>query len=184
MNKLLSLLAILVVVGMYYFTNIYFPKEFNNENTHTSAANMFWYEQKKLLVEGGKPTLPFTVNINSLDYFIGEPSLEGGTYYFNTVLVINNKTIHIDTAVKPVDGIWTVDTKETFMGANTTTLDHYINSYFREEDYLYAFLEGEYIWGMGDGYSEENEAYLKQLLSTRFEVFQERILTTYRKTAN
>lgn len=162
---------------------VFFAPSFNgnkaDDNTHTSAVKSFWYEQKKLLVEGKKTVLPLIVDIQTLDYYIGDSVFESGTYYFKTILFINQQEIRIETSVKPVDGIWGVDVKETFMGAHMSTLDHHINVYIKSQEILNSSLSKEFIWGMGESYTVKNEAYLKEVVSNRLNDLEEKIIQLY-----
>jgi hypothetical protein len=150
-----------------------------DKNTHTSAVKKFWYEQKKLLVEGKKTELPLLVDIKTLDYYIGDSTFERGTYYFKTILVINKQEIRIETSVKPSDGIWGVDIKETFMGSHMSTLDHHITAYIKAQEILNTSLGKDYIWGMGESYTVENEANLNKMVSSRLKQLENKIIQLY-----
>jgi hypothetical protein len=166
--------------GLYYFNSSLMSVSYEG-NTHTSAVQRFWYEQKELLTEGNKIDLPLVTNVKTLDYYIGESSIESGTYYFKTILVVNGQEMRVETAVKPNEGIWEVDIKETFMLAHKSTLDHYLYSYLSSQKALNSNLKNEYIWGMGGSYTTQNEEHLKNILSERFDMVKEEILNTYRE---
>lgn len=153
-------------------------------NTHTSAVKKFWYNQKKDFIEGKKLALPFSVEITSFDYMIGDFAFEGGTYYFKTTLVINERILHVDSAVKAFDGIWEVDVRETFMGAHLATLDYIINDYLSYQNTLNTYLKEDYIWGMGEKYNQGNEEYLRDLLSSRLKQLENRTIELYKETSN
>jgi hypothetical protein len=179
-------LLILLLGAMLFFSYIYFNSGYSGQqhkvNAHTYAVEQFWYEKKKNLIEDKNADLPLAINIETLDYYIGTQSLEGGTYYFKTILVVNGQEIRIDTAVKPNNGIWEVDVKESFMGAHLSTLDDFIHNYMAAQETLNTNLKTEYIWGMGEGYTESNEVYLKNILSERFKKVEQEILKLYKQT--
>lgn len=180
MLKTLFLACLLIAGGGYYYYNSPNGVQLSEANTHTAAVERFWFNQKQLLVEGHKTDLPFSSDLQTLDYAIGESSIEGGTYYFQTLLVVNNQRMRVDTAVKPNDGIWMVDIEETFMLANLSSLDHYLYSYLESLTILNQQIGKDYAWGMGDGYSEENAAYLNELLDLRFNAVKAEILARYK----
>lgn len=180
-----ALLVFCLVIGgsgYYYFNSLHKGPSYEG-NSHTSAVKRFWYGQKKQLIEGNKIDLPLQTNIKTLDYYIGESSIEGGTYYFKTILVVNGQEMRVDTAVKPYDGIWDVDIKETFMLAHKSTLDHHLYSFLNSQKILNSNLKSDYIWGMGEGYTKPNEEYLKKMISERFKLIEEEVLNTYRESA-
>ena len=183
MLKILFLLCAVVVGGGYLYWNSPQGAQLSEANTHSAAAARFWFKQKQLLVEGHKTDLPLSSDIQSLDYGIGDSSIEGGTYYFKTILVVNNQRMRVETAVKPYDGIWKVDIKETFMLANLSTLDHHLGSYLESQHTLNQYLSNEYIWGMGESYTQENEQYLSKMLSLRFDKVKAEILARYKTQA-
>jgi hypothetical protein len=179
MFKIISLLLVLIMMPVVYFYVPSFIGNNTDKNTHTSAVKKFWYEQKKLLVEGKKTELPVLVDIKTLDYYIGDSTFERGTYYFKTILVINKQEIRIETSVKPSDGIWGVDIKETFMGSHMSTLDHHITAYIKAQEILNTNLGKDYIWGMGESYTVENEANLKKMVSSRLKQLENKIIQLY-----
>jgi hypothetical protein len=178
MFKVFIFILICLSCSAYYAFS--FHKEPSVGNSHTLAAKQFWYEQKKLLKETGNTTLPIITKIKTLDYYIGKSSLEGGTYYFSTLLVLNGQEIRLDTAVKPNEGNWEVDIKESFMGAHLSSLDALIEDFIKSQKLLNSTLSTEFLWGIGEGYSEQNEAYLKTLISKRLRNTEERIIDLYR----
>lgn len=181
MLRIMFVFCFIVASGGFYYFNSSLTGASYEGNTHTSAVKRFWYEQKEQLIEGGGIDLPLLTSVKTLDYYIGESSIEGGTYYFKTILVVNGQEIRVDTAVKPNEGIWEVDIKETFMLAHKSTLDHHLYSYLNSHKVLNSSLKNEYIWGMGEGYTKQNEEHLKSMISERFKLVEEEILNSYRE---
>ena len=183
LKKFIFLCLILVVI---VFTHSYFQYSQNyglhEGNSHTSAVERFWYKQKMDFVEGRKLDLPLAVDIKSFDYSIGDFTYEGGTYYFKTNLVINEQLLRIESAVKAYDGTWAVDVKETFMGSHLATLDYFLSEYSNSLSTLNTYLNKEYVWGMGEGYSRENEEYLRKLISGRLKQIEEITISHYKET--
>jgi len=183
MQKALSLILILIVLIIVPVTYVLLVgSEYNahlNENTHTSAVENYWYKVKQSLIEGKEVSLPIKNRIETLDYYIGNSSLENGTYYFQTLLVVNNTEIHVETAVKPNNGIWEVDIVETFMLSHSSTLSHYMDSFLKDLEYLNLNLKEEYVWGMGEGYSKDNEKYLRGIIATRLKGLEDNIMSKY-----
>ena len=165
-----------------YFTSESLNQSFK-ENTPTTAVNRFWYEQKSMLVDKGTTLIPLKGPIHTLDIAIGDQVFEAGVYYFKTHLVIDQLRLNIDTVVKPIDGIWTVDINDTFMGAHISALDHHIHNNLASNKHLSTILKEEYIWGMGQTYSVENEAALRVLIAERLKQFEDQIIKTYISTS-
>jgi len=130
MKKFIALILIIVALTGY---GIYNKEQLNiwfSMNDHQQAANQFWFTQKNMLDENGETTLPFTDQVKTFDYFVSAPIQQDGKYYFETKLIINNQhLLPLYTAVKAVDGKWTVDTNETFASAGDASIQHYMNLY-------------------------------------------------------
>jgi hypothetical protein len=179
MTKFIILLLALGSFSVFYIVQSSGGGDGQVVNPHSSAAKQFWYDQKALLIEGGQTKLPLNVQIETLDYYIGDSTFESGIYYFKTILVINNSQIFIDTVVKAKDGVWGVDITDSFMGAHISTLDHYIKSYIESQNMLDSVLKPEFIWGMGDSYTVTNEEYLRELISAKLKLLEVEIISSY-----
>ena len=67
--------------------------------------------------------MPLTDKVKSIQYHIGEATLEGSGYVFDTTLFVNGKyRIPMYTIVEPVDGEWIVNVRHTFNTVNEAAL--------------------------------------------------------------